>query len=82
MLNLKLVRKTGGFFAGCLSIIQAGGRMRKKNQQRKLNGQAAGMAEKVGHRTITEDAERTATGCDSWDSQVTFKKSNLVKRWA
>lgn len=46
MLNLKLVRKTSRFSGGGLSIGQLGCRMKKKNQQRKLKGQAAGVAEK------------------------------------
>lgn len=47
MLNLRLVRKISGFFGGGLSISQPGSGMRKKNQQRKLKEQAAGVTEEV-----------------------------------
>lgn len=38
MLYLKLVKDTRGFFGGDLSNTQPEGRMRKKNQQKKLKG--------------------------------------------
>lgn len=82
MLNLRLVRKISGFFGGGLSISQPGGRMRKKNQQRKLKEQAAGVTEEVGQCTMAEDKERTATGFDNLESQVTFRKASVVKWWA
>lgn len=59
----------------------SGGRMRKKNQQTKLNRQAAGVVEgEVCQSTITEDKGNTATGFDSLESQVTFKLANLENR--
>lgn len=70
MLNLKLEMETNGFLW-----------IKKKNQQTKLNGQAAGVVEgEVCQSTIPEDKESTAIGFHSLESQMTFKLANLGNR--